>query len=259
MKHLIRMASVLLIMTVAACNKEPVTPEPTPDPNPLPLTKLSKLEYDDYAVTLTYNTDGNIANVINTDNDDPLQSRTYFFQYQGGKLNEITDGGKWKYHYAGNQLTKVESYNENNVMKYQSEFVYTNNRVTERIESLVSANGPRPTLKTIFQYNAQGNVSKKEMWQYTNNVWHKNEDILYPEYDTHEDQTSSFENFPYLPKGLFSANNPKKEIFVDVDGTITGTVTYTYVYDNKGRVSSIKSHHVFPGFPEYDENTKLSY
>lgn len=249
------MITVLLVVAVSACTKK----TETPDTGPAPITKLSKIEYDTYSVSINYTADGNIANIVNKDNDDPTQSTTYFFQYQDGRLSEISYGGKWKYYYTDNKLVKVESYNENNVLRYRTDLVYTNNKVTEKIQSLVTALGVRPSMKTLFHYNTQGNISKKEVWQFVNNDWLKNEDILYPEYDEHEEQSQSFDNYPYLPKGLFSINNPLKEIFTEADGTVAGTVTYKYTYDNKGRVSSINAHHAYTGFPAYEENAKLFY
>jgi hypothetical protein len=78
----------------------------------------------------------------------------------------------------------------------------------------------------------------------------KSEEIQYPEYDNHVNTSGHLENNPYLPIGLYSVNNPLKEVFLDDQGTVLGSTTFTYTYDAAGRPVTRKSVEKYIGFPE---------
>src|SRR6478735_434539 len=157
----------LFITATTACNKT-VTPKPEP---PATTGALSKIEIEGDIVNITYNSDGTIQKVVNQSSTNATTT-TYVFNYENGKLKEINFGGKWKYSYNGDQLIKVETITADGKTRYQSSFSYVNNRVGEKIEYRVNdVLGLIPQAKTQYQYFTNGNVSKKEVFQYINNDW----------------------------------------------------------------------------------------
>jgi hypothetical protein len=107
--------------------------------------------------------------------------------------------------------------------------------VSEKIQYLVTSVGSLPDFKTLYHYRADGNVIKKELFQYVNNDWFKTEDIITEEYDQYINASERFESYPYLPAGMFPPNNPIKETWIDKDGTTTQTAYHAYTYDVNAR------------------------
>jgi hypothetical protein len=251
-KQILRSIPALLLFFTTACEKK------TEMPVISPVSAISKLEFENFYVKASYNPDGTLA-VIASKQNTGTGDFLYTFQYTNGRVMEINYGGKWKYYYSGEQVLKVETYNEGGTLKYQAEFSYNGNRISEKLESIISSGIPRPYMRTLFTYNSQGNLSKKEVFQYINQQWDKSEEIQYPEYDNHVNTSGHLENNPYLPLGLYSVNNPLKEVFLDGQGTVLGSTTFTYTYDEAGRPVTRKSVEKYIGFPEYVQNVKLFY
>jgi hypothetical protein len=258
-KRILSNACVMICLFVAAsCTKNPEKPVPEPEPPVSGSSKISRIEYEGNHVLAVYDAEGRIKTLTSKDlNGVPQQ--TYNFLYQNGKLSEVQYGGKWKYTYMGDLIMKVETFNEAGALKWQTDFVYTNNRITEKTEYRITNLGTSPYTRTLFEYNTAGNISKKTFFQWTNQTWHKSEEVQIPEYDNHPNTTDHFENYPYMPAGLYSVNNPLKELYVDVSGPVSGTVTHQYTYDAQGRPSTRKTTYAYPGFPEEIETTKLFY
>jgi YD repeat-containing protein len=253
-----RLAVVMSLLLIAtACNK---TVSPTPAPAPTPTNSaLSKIEIDGNIVNITYNSNGTILKVVSVPPGN-IGATNYVYSYENGKLKEVDFGMKWKYTYNGDQLVKVETLNSDGKTKYQRVFSYVNNRVDEQIESLVSdVLGLLPRTKTRYQYYANGNVSKKEIFQYINSEWQKSEDISILEYDTKVNTSERFENSPYLPNVVFTQNNPLREIWLDAHGNIDSGVEHQYVYDTNGRPVSRKTLYKYPGYPDVSSEIKYQY
>ncbi len=256
-KQFTRAIPALLLLLTVACSKTVDTPV-TPPPGTVQPSKISKIEFDDNLVEASYDANGNLSTVLHKLADGSLL-QGYNFSYSGGKLSEVGFGGKWKYIYNGPLLTKVETHTAAGVLKYQVEFSYTHNRITEKTEYLVSSVGPRPYMRSVYAYHSNGNVSRMEIYQFVNGYWKKSEEIHYPLYDTSPNILKQFENYPYLPADLFPVNNPLKEVYYDDLGTKMGEVINEYTYDSKGRPVTRKATHQFPGFPDVVEVTKMYY
>jgi YD repeat-containing protein len=256
-QRLIVVMSLFLVAT--ACNKT-VSPAPKPAPAPTPTNSaLSKMEVEGDTVKISYNSDGTIQKVVSQPPGNG-GANTYVFSYENGKLKEVNFSGKWKYTYNGEQLIKVETINTDGKTKYQSNFSYVNNRVDEIIEYRVTdIFGLLPKSKTKFQYYANGNVSKKELFQYINSDWLKSEDVLILEYDNKVNTGDRFENLPLIPNIIFAQNNPLREKWLATNGNIDSDVEHQYVYDTNGRPLSKKTLYKSPGFPDISTEVKYHY
>ncbi len=258
-KQLIRTISILLIVVSSACSKKPGEIV-VPTPIPTPVGNISKIEREHYSVEVSYHANGSIATLSNKAIPaDPNDVIDFSFIYQGEKLDEAIFEGKWKYYYTGNQVTKVATHNAAGVAKYQTSFLYNNNRVVEKMESIITSVGDKPQFHYLYTYHADGNLAKKEVYEMVNNAWQKSEEVSYPAYDTYLNLGQVLEGHPYVPTALYFTNNPLKEIFTDKSGIVTETVTYTYTYDNKGRVTTRTAKHVYDGFPDFVETIKMFY
>ena len=247
----------LFITVTTACNKTvPDTPTPAP---PATVSAISKIDVDGNLVNITYNSDGTIQKVVSQPTGNNAATN-YVFSYENGKLKEVDFGGKWKYTYNGDLLVKVETVTPAGKTRYQIDLTYSNNRVVEKTESLVNdVTGLSPQMKNKYQYNADGNVSKKEIFQYINHDWKKTEDVSILEYDTKTNTSERFENLPYLPTVVFAKNNPLRETWLDDLGNIDAGIEHQYVYDSKNRPVSRKTVFKYPGFPDVFSELKFQY
>jgi hypothetical protein len=251
----ILVAAAGFLIATTSCQKNAY--EYTPG-TPAEKTTLTKIEKDGEVTEAVYNNDGSIRSLKKKfPNNTSFQN--YDFSYKNGKLKEIDFGGKWKYYYTGEQLTSVETHNPGGVLKYRSDFTYTNGRVSEKIQYLVTSAGALPDFKTVYQYRADGNVSMKEIYQYINNGWFKAEDVMIEAYDQYINASERFESYPYLPAGMFPPNNPLKETWIDRNGTISQTVYHVYTYDVNARPLTRKTTYKFTGFPDTFSELKIEY
>lgn len=156
----------------------------------------------------------------------------------------------------GNLIASVETINTKGEVWYRTEFVYTNNRVAEKTEYLIRATGSFPHLRTKLYYNTEGNIIRKELFDYIKDNWKKAEEIIITAYDNKLNTTQHFENYPYLPLNLFSVNNPISENYVNDMGPVNASVVHEYIYDAGGRPVRRKTTYKYMGFPDtFSEGT----
>lgn len=249
-QNLLLLAALLTVAT--SCSKTPATEIVAPVVTPLPI----QIENDGDVANLSYNTDGTIHIIQTSDGAGNIQS-TYTFVYENAKLKEVNFGGKWKYTYTGNNLTKVESINPAGQLRQTYQFTYSGNKVVEKIQYLSVVN-MTPQFKTTYTYRNDGNVEKAEVFQYVNQSWVEVETMVYNQYDQYVNVNASFEGFPYLPANMFSPNNPVKETWSSA-GQANTTVEHAYTYDAQGRTKTKKTTTRFPGLPEMVSETKNLY
>jgi hypothetical protein len=115
---------------------------------------------------------------------------------------------------------------------------------------LLSAAGEFPSFKTLYEYNADGNVSRKQLFSYINNMWLKDEEIVYVKYDHQVNTKEHLETYPYLPLTCFSVNNPLRENYLDANGQPVGLAVHEYEYDISGRPVSRKTTNSFIGYQD---------
>lgn len=248
-------SSLLLLAATAhiSCRKQII-----PVPAPVPVNAISKIDKDGDLQQVSYNADGTIHTVVLKQSGGAMVTN-YLYHYENGKLREIDFGGKWKYHYSGNLVSFVETFNNAGEIRYRFEFSYTNQLLTEKKEYLVKNVLANPYSKTIYTYTAGGNVSKTERFDYINNDWHRAETYEIVQYDQHPNTSLHLENYPFLPLSCFSKNNPVKELFINDIGQQTGTITHQYGYDNNGRPGTRKTTYTNLGFPDSVSITQFEY
>lgn len=242
-----------LFIAGASCTKpnSPVPPVVVPAEKNYPI----QVEVDGNFSNVNYNTDGTIQSIVTSTSAGTINAN-YIFSYENGKIKEINFGAKWKYTYTGDNLTKIETFIQG-ALRYTYGFTYVGDKLVERIDYL-SPVSLTPQFKTKYTYRADGNVEKKEVFQYTNNTWHAVEEIYYSQYDQNANVTESLGSYPYLPPNMFSPNNPVKETWMS-GGVLEQTVEHTYTYDAKGRPKTRKSISRFPSLPDEFSEVKILY
>jgi hypothetical protein len=244
------------LIAATSCKKTPVTEIGTPGNQPPVQPIPVQLEKDGDFINVNYNTDGNIQSIVTSESTGAILAN-YVFTYENNKIKEINFGGKWTYTYTGNNLTRVESFNAGGQLRHTYDFTYAGNKVIEAIEYL-SVVAMSPQFKSTYTYRSDGNVERKELFQYVNGQWLASEEVVYNQYDLYTNVSDQFESYPYLPANMFSPNNPVRETWY-AGGTVDQTVEHIYTYDVKGRPKTKKSTFKFPGFPDSFSETKIFY
>lgn len=248
----VRLLAGLLFFAVA-CTKDPVIHPSTP------ANVISKLEKDGDSWEVSYNPDGSIQHLTRRLADSSVMAR-YDFVYANGKLFEVNAGGKWRYYYNGDQLTQIETFNNQGVLRYRSVFVYTEGKITERTNYYANTPVPlRPLNRIRYMYNTDGNVVVKQHFDYVNNDWRKTEEIHMLAYDDRPNTYEHLETFPYLPANLLSVNNPLREEYVGVDGQSYGSAVYEYQYNAVGKPAWRRITYAYTGFPDTHSEARFHY
>jgi hypothetical protein len=253
-QHFVLITALLIAAT--SCKKTATPENGAPGIPPVEKPAPIQVEKDGSVLNVNYNTDGNIQSIVSSDAPGNILVN-YVFTYENGKVKEINFGGRWKYTYAGNNITKVESFNQGGQLRYTYDFTYAGNKVVEKIEYL-SVVSMSPKFKTKYFYRADGNIEKLEISQYVNGQWQDAENVVYNEYDRYTNVSDQFESYPYLPANMFSANNPLKETWSE-NGSVEQTVEHAYTYDAKGRIKTKKSTFKYPAFPDSFSEVKIFY
>jgi len=254
MKKIIVQITMLLavVSSFTACKEKTVEQPVTP--------KLVRIENDDDKAEFGYNQAGQISTMTIKDNNNAIIVN-YAFAYNNGKITEVAGAGhKWKYTYTGNLVSSIEVALTNNAIVRKYEYSYTNGKLMVQTEYASTLQGGLvPETKVSYAYTPAGNVSKSETFDYVNNAWLKSEEVRVTAYDSKQNASIHYENFPYLPNITFLTNNPLIEEHRTGNGSLYATVNYEYTYDNSGRVATRKMKHNVVGFPEAIYNTRYFY
>lgn len=236
-----------------ACTKDPVIPPTTP------ANAISKLEKDGDSWEVSYNPDGSVQQLIRRLADSSVFAR-YDFVYANGRLLEINSGGKWKYYYTGDQLTRIDTYNSLGVLRYRSAFAYMNGKITGRTNYYANTPVPlRPLDRIRYTHNADGNVVVKQHFDYVNDDWRKTEAVHVLAYDDRPNSYEHLETFPYLPASLLSVNNPLREEYIGVNGQSYGSAVHEYQYNTAGKPARRRVTYAYTGFPDTHSGAKFHY
>lgn len=256
MTHYTKLTAITtaLLITFTGCRKTADSAQPIPGY----AATLNRIQTDGDVLDISYNAGKQVAAVTTRTAGYP-DDNVYTFSYSGGLLSEVTFGGKWKYYYNGDKIVRIETLNEAGVVRYQSVYSYTGDRITEKIESRVNGVSVMPFMKTEYSYYASGDLSRKQVYQYINSDWKKTEEVVIDSYDNHMNITERFESFPFLPGYAFASHNPLHETWKDDQGQQLGTVEYEYTYDSSGRVATRKRTNRYNSFPDEVSNTTMFY
>lgn len=248
-----------VLLATSSCKKEDTVQPVTP---PSKETGITRMEADASVYQMSYDATGRIHKIVVTDTG-TLNSNTYQFTYNAGLLDEVsfTAGGKWKYYYTATKLVKVETINDQGVIRYRREFEYNDkNQVSETREYRINASGNvAPQYKMTFTYDVKGNIAQKFIYYFINADWRLEEVVRSLQFDDHPNTSIHLESFPFLPAGLFNGNNPVYEEIINDIGVVDTRVYYTYQYDAGGRPVSRTTKYTYTGFPDTYSSLKLFY
>ncbi|WP_343617802.1 hypothetical protein [Flavobacterium sp.] len=182
--------------------------------------------------------------------------KTRTIQYDGNKIVSITEehGSQTKFTYTGNQITKIEEFDENGLSNGASEYGYTNGLMTSYVEKYDDTYNH----KTKYVHNNDGTVSfeqfkvntltgVEEKYGQSGKLTFKNGNLIKAErsyngfdsVDTYEydAKNSPFKNvtgFNLLLDDDQSVNNVLTETQTSGDNLNTSVITYKYTYDANG-------------------------
>lgn len=256
MTHYTKLTAVTTALLIAftGCRK---TAEPA-QPIPGYAATLTRIQTDGDVLDISYNAGKQVASVTTRAAGFP-NDNVYTFSYSNDVLTEVTFGGKWKYYYSGGKIARIETLNEAGVVRYQSVYNYTGDRITEKIESRVSGALVMPFMKTEYSYYASGDLFSKIVYEFINNDWKRSEEVVTDSYDNYTNITERFESLPFLPGYSFASHNPLHETWKDDQGQQIGTVEYEYTYNSSGRIATRKKTNRYNSFPDEVSNTTMFY
>lgn len=178
------------------------------------------IEYNARGYVTKITSSGNDYILLHYDNNNRL---TKMEEFDNGQLDSYST-----YTYAGNNISKVNWFDDDNSSEGTETLKYdAQNRVVEILESYGSY-----AYKTVFTYNNQGNVEKREDSE--DGVLYNR--TVYANYDDKQRPWSALKGYPFYYDGS-SKNNPGSETSVSVyegQERPEDVTTYTYTYNDKG-------------------------
>ena len=218
---------------LSSCKKKDNTNQPFN-----PHVRLTSAVFQDKRVNYFYNTDGSLNRAEILDRNNEVVS-WFDYSYTNGRLTSVST---WLFQitctYPEANTTRINFRNSVGDTILKMDCIMENNRLREWIEYSYSFGTARPVERTVYTYNAAGNIGKKEFYQMENGGWFKYEDVNYVQYDNYTNHTSYVQEVPFFV-GIraFQRNNPLRAEHRALDGTLLKTVEYQYSYDNTGRIS----------------------
>jgi hypothetical protein len=138
--------------------------------------------------------------------------------------------------------------------------IFENSRLKEySIYDFNNINLPVPTDKFLFTYNAAGNITKQEVFEFINNTWVKAQDIIVTAYDTKPNLSANYEDVPFLLETKLLTNNPLSVEYKWPNGQLNKKMNYTYTYNTNGNKTTAKIVTQTNGIPDIIENRKYLY
>jgi hypothetical protein len=248
------MASAAIAFT--ACHK-PVDNVPGPPP-PIGV-RIMKIIYTHENVSYLYNTDGTLKEAIIRSNNGPSTGRYEYF-YENGKLKEARSGNiRLTYSYPDASTIQVALKGITGITSYSSEYKFSGSRLLEWIQYKYGSGGKQPDHKAVHTYNNAGNIVKSEHYEHTGAAWMRYETVDI-QYDDKPNYTSHADNMPYhLGQIRILTNNPVKETYRDINGTVYKTVSYQHSFDALGRKTKSVVKTVEDGVPEMTNTILFEY
>jgi hypothetical protein len=241
---------------LTACQK-PVDDVPAPPPQVVP--RISKINYTNERVSYVYNTDGTLKETVTRTNAG-AETVKLEYSYESGKLKEARSGGiKLVYTYPDASTIQVASKGITGITNYSSEYKFDGSRLVEWIQYTYGSGMKQPDHKVVHMYNNAGNIIKSEHYEHTGAAWMRYETVDV-KYDDKRNYTSHVDNMPYhLGQIRILSNNPVKEEYRDINGSIFKTVTYQNTYDASGRKTRSVIKTVEDGVPDDTETITYEY
>lgn len=241
--------TVVLLLGLFACKKDPIEPNPPvsqrQQPNPLPanaLIKQLKWSETDHS-TVTYNAE-NLPLQLRSQwqfvEGDPSQIRTLVYDFQYDSQNRVTEvrqigGFVTKYSYHGNLVHVAKDFYPGGALANETVFIYKGNQIVQEDFRVTNPLGEAPTVyKRILGYDLKGNLNKVEMYEQGENLEFKLlQTLTYSDFDDKINTRTWLQRYPYLPQVRWQFNNPRKGTIKNGDEQAK-TITYVYDYNTEG-------------------------
>jgi hypothetical protein len=236
-------------ITIVSCSKPIEIPTPT---LPVIVKKIKEIRNspNDYRAYNFY-TDGSLQQYsaqFTSRTDGAVSQYSVTFQYDQKRLVKMQAANGYSlYYYKDGKPNIIQSYNQNNSLFATSFLTITEkNQLTEIVEQFkVPMSNDLAETKTLFFYNAQGNLIQREYYsrQNLNDPFEFYYKQLYEDYDNKVAVPEEVSTDYFLPGFVLMKNNPRRIVTVDKMG-ISGRVDrFEYTYDYDGYVLS-KKHYV---------------
>ena len=224
-------------------------------PNPLPASALVKkmVWSESDFVEFTYNKAGQVARRYSQwqfVQGDPTKIKKFIsdFQYDPQhKLAEMTspDGPTTQYFYQGDWIEKVRKViPATGLVLEEVNYSKANQRIVQEVRRFTSpTTGETTMIKSVFGYDAKGNLNKVETYAKSGGAGSGNpfvlqEIVLYSDFDDKVNPTGWMLRTPYLPQVRWQFNNPRKKTVILAIAQTKKVTTYTYTYNEQGLPAS---------------------
>lgn len=233
-------------ITMASCSKPIDTPIPT---IPVVVKKIREIRNapNDFR-TYTFHTDGSLQQYsaqFTSRTDGAVTQYSIAFQYDQKRLVKMQAANGYSlYFYKDGKPHTIQSYNQNNSL-FATSFLTINskNQIIEIVEQFkVPLSDDLAETKTLFFYNQQGNLVRKEYSsrQNLNDPFELYYKQFYEGYDSKVAVPEEVSTDYFLPGFVIMKNNPAKITTVDKMGVPGRIDRFEYTYDNDGYVLTKK-------------------
>lgn len=235
------------LLTVSCNKKDSVTPPATTPVIVSKKVKEIRNAPNDFR-TYTFNTDGSLqqySSQFTSRTDGAVSQYSLTFQYDQKRLVKMqAANGYTLYYYKDGKPHTIQSYNQQNSL-FATSFLTINekNQLIEIVEQFkVPMSIELAETKTLFFYNAQGNLIRREYFsrQSLNDPFEFNYKQLYEDYDNKIAVPEEVSTDYFLPGFVLMKNNPGRIISVDKLGVSGRIDRFEYTYDNDGYVLTKK-------------------
>lgn len=158
---------------------------------------------------------------------------------QAGKLMRIRkEGSEIRYVYdAAGTLLRAEEYNTLGDLLNRHSYQWAGNKLVEEIAENRLSGGDWARLKSSFEYDQAGNLTKETKVVLLANGTERPElTIEYSEFDRYLKHPADdfIMRQPFVGQGIFQVNNPGKKVIRIANGRIVTEERYSYTYGNMG-------------------------
>lgn len=233
--------------TVSCNKKDSITPPATTPVIVSKKVKEIRNAPNDFR-TYTFNPDGSLqqySSQFTSRADGAVSQYSLSFQYDQKRLVKMQAANGYSlYYYKEGKPHTIQSYNQQNNL-FATSFLTINekNQVMEIVEQFkVPMSNDLAETKTLFFYNSQGNIVRREYYsrQNLNDPFEFYYKQLYEDYDNKIANKEEVGTDYFLHDFVLMKNNPGRIITVDKLG-LTGRVDrFEYTYDNDGYVLTKK-------------------
>ncbi len=233
-------------ITVTSCSKPIDTPTPTV---PVVIKKIKEIRNapNDFRA-YTFHSDGSLqqySSQFTSRTDGAVSQYSLSFQYDQKRLVKVQAANGYSlYYYKDGKPHTIQSYHQNNTL-FATGFltINQNQQITEIVEQFkVPMSNDLAETKTLFFYNSQGNLIRREYYsrQNLNDPFEFYYKQLYEDYDNKVAIPEEVSTDYFLPGYVLMKNNPGKIITVDNMGVAGRIDRFEYTYDSDGYVLTKK-------------------